>query len=135
MSENSHVNNGGQNYSDHFHYFVPHFDGAGGEQREATLRGESHKDTTDDDDSPEVNKMKTRFTPLIGAALLFAAMTVWQTPSVFAAEWLRDGFRSPVNEYRPETWFHQCGRNVTKVGITKDLEAVKRAGLRGIHFF
>ena len=83
----------------------------------------------------EVGEMKTRFNPLIGAALFFAAMTVWLTPSVFAAESLRDGFRSPDHEYRPETWFHQCGRNVTKVGITKDLEAIKLAGLRGIHFF
>ena len=65
----------------------------------------------------------------------FAAMTVWLTPSVFAAEPLRDGFRSPDNGYRPETWFHLCSRNITKVGITEDLEAIKRAGLRGIHLF
>ena len=53
----------------------------------------------------------------------------------FATEPLRDGFRSPGNEYRPETWFHLCSRNITKIGITKDLEAIKRAGLRGIHLF
>lgn len=47
----------------------------------------------------------------------------------------RDGFRSPEYEYRPETWFHLCSRNITKLGITKDLEAIKRAGLRGIHLF
>jgi hypothetical protein len=48
---------------------------------------------------------------------------------------LRDGFRSPPREYCPETWFHLCSRNITKVGITKDLEAIKHAGLQGIHLF
>lgn len=48
---------------------------------------------------------------------------------------LETGFGAPGQEYHPETWFHLCSRNITKVGITKDLEAIKRAGLRGIHLF
>ncbi len=48
---------------------------------------------------------------------------------------LEMGFRSPGQAYRPETWFHLCSRNITKIGITKDLEAIKRSGLRGIHLF
>ena len=44
-------------------------------------------------------------------------------------------FRSPSNENRPETWFHFIGGNVAKPGITADLEAIKGAGISGIHLF
>ncbi|MBC8871625.1 MAG: hypothetical protein H8E44_19540 [Planctomycetes bacterium] len=63
------------------------------------------------------------------------AMILIQSEFLFAAESLRNGFQLPANEYRPETWFHLCSRNITKIGITKDLEAIRRAGLRGIHLF
>ena len=35
----------------------------------------------------------------------------------------------------PETWFHLIGGNVSKEGLTADLEAIKAAGISGIHFF
>lgn len=44
-------------------------------------------------------------------------------------------FRTPANIYRPETWFHFIGGNVSKEGITRDLEAVAKAGISGIHLF
>lgn len=44
-------------------------------------------------------------------------------------------FRTPANVYRPETWFHFIGGNVSKEGITKDLEAIAEAGISGIHLF
>ena len=37
--------------------------------------------------------------------------------------------------HRPETWFHLIGGNVSKAGITSDLEAIKAAGFGGIQFF
>ena len=44
---------------------------------------------------------------------------------------LGDGFVNPPNESRPRTWWHWINENVTEDGITKDLEAMKRIGLKG----
>ena len=38
-------------------------------------------------------------------------------------------------KHRPQTWFHLIGGNVSKDGITADLEAIARAGIGGIQFF
>lgn len=48
---------------------------------------------------------------------------------------LQEGFISPSMQYHPETWFHFNGNNISKEGITLDLEAIKQAGLQGIHLF
>lgn len=48
---------------------------------------------------------------------------------------LEQGFSSPAQEYRPETWFHLIGGNVSKQGLTVDLEAVSKAGIQGIQLF
>lgn len=48
---------------------------------------------------------------------------------------LSQNFKSPATEYRPETWFHLMGNNISKEGLTLDLEAIKEAGLQGIHLF
>lgn len=37
--------------------------------------------------------------------------------------------------HRPETWFHLIGGNVSKAGLTADLEAIKTGGLRGVQLF
>ncbi|RYG01465.1 MAG: hypothetical protein EOO02_12720, partial [Chitinophagaceae bacterium] len=44
-------------------------------------------------------------------------------------------FKNPSKIYRPETWFHFIGGNVSKDGITKDLEAIAKAGFSGIQMF
>ncbi len=48
---------------------------------------------------------------------------------------LSAGFKSPTKEYHPETWFHLMGNNISKEGLTLDLEAIKAAGIQGIHLF
>ena len=35
---------------------------------------------------------------------------------------LEDGFKSPPNEAKARTWWHWISGNVSKSGITKDLE-------------
>ena len=40
-----------------------------------------------------------------------------------------------ADAFRPETWFHLIGGNVTKKGLTVDLEAIRAAGIGGIHLF
>jgi len=44
-------------------------------------------------------------------------------------------FLQPPKKYHPETWFHYIGGNVSKEGITKDLEAIAKAGIAGIQLF
>ncbi|HEU4720943.1 MAG TPA: glycosyl hydrolase, partial [Gemmatimonadaceae bacterium] len=48
-----------------------------------------------------------------------------------ATDSLEIGFRNPPASARPRTWWHWTGSNVTKDGITKDLEWMKRAGIAG----
>lgn len=44
-------------------------------------------------------------------------------------------FADPPREYYPETWFHFISGNVSKEGITADLEAIAGAGFSGVHLF
>ncbi|PYP79169.1 MAG: glycoside hydrolase [Gemmatimonadetes bacterium] len=44
---------------------------------------------------------------------------------------LEIGFRNPPASARPRTWWHWTASNVTKEGITKDLEWMKRVGIAG----
>ncbi|MDR3267502.1 MAG: hypothetical protein LBT83_00320 [Tannerella sp.] len=44
-------------------------------------------------------------------------------------------FANPPAVYHPETWFHFIGGNVSKEGITTDLEAIASAGISGIQLF
>lgn len=44
-------------------------------------------------------------------------------------------FQNPPRNHYPETWFHFISRNVSKEGITADLEAIAGAGFSGVQFF
>jgi len=46
---------------------------------------------------------------------------------------LEQGFMNPPESAKPRTWWHWTGGNVTKEGITKDLEWMKRVGIGGMH--
>ena len=46
-----------------------------------------------------------------------------------------EAFKTPPKAFYPETWFHYIGGNVSKEGITADLEAIANAGLSGIQLF
>ncbi|MBI5707404.1 MAG: hypothetical protein HZC36_10500 [Armatimonadetes bacterium] len=48
---------------------------------------------------------------------------------------LVDSFRHPPASAKPHTWWHWMNGNVTKEGITADLEAMKRAGIGGAQMF
>lgn len=45
------------------------------------------------------------------------------------------GAASEPSDCRPETWFHLIGGNVSKAGLTADLEAVAAAGFGGVQLF
>ncbi len=44
-------------------------------------------------------------------------------------------FKNPGKNHYPETWFHFIGGNVSKEGITADLEAIAAAKISGIQLF
>jgi hypothetical protein len=44
---------------------------------------------------------------------------------------LREGFKNPPMDAWPRTWWHWTRSNVSKEGITKDLEWMKRSGIAG----
>lgn len=50
-------------------------------------------------------------------------------------EGLEAGFVSPPDSAKAHTWWHWMNGNVTKEGITRDLEAMREAGLGGFHAF
>ena len=48
---------------------------------------------------------------------------------------LDTGFRQPPDSARPHTWWHWMDGNVSREGITKDLEAMKQIGIGGFQKF
>jgi alpha-L-rhamnosidase len=71
-------------------------------------------------------------TVMIGAVLSMAcALAPFVLQAQPAADALADGFKHPPDSARPRTWWHWTMSNVTKDGITKDLEWMKRVGIGG----
>ena len=44
-------------------------------------------------------------------------------------------FMHPDRIFYPETWFHFVNGNVSREGITRDLEAIAESGIQGIQLF
>jgi hypothetical protein len=68
-----------------------------------------------------------------GTLVLVADKKLW--PQSVAATDLEAGFRVPPGSVRPKTWWHWMNGNVTADGITRDLEAMQRAGIGGFQIF
>ncbi|QCX00985.1 glycoside hydrolase [Aggregatimonas sangjinii] len=47
----------------------------------------------------------------------------------------QEKFSDPEPEYRPKTWMHAMSGNMSKAGLTKDLEAMAATGIGGIILF
>ncbi|HWA83709.1 MAG TPA: glycosyl hydrolase [Fimbriimonadaceae bacterium] len=45
------------------------------------------------------------------------------------------GFKTPPQSAKPQTWWHWINGNISKAGITADLEAMKKIGLGGAEIF
>src|SRR4051812_10424963 len=69
--------------------------------------------------------MRPSFRNYLLISFTLLAATAW------AADALEGGFRTPPDAARPRTWWHWTMSNVTKAGITKDLEWMKRVGIGG----
>jgi hypothetical protein len=62
---------------------------------------------------------------------LFIVLFCVLTSNTGAQTSLEQGFKSPSEAARPRTWWHWTRSDVTKEGITKDLEWMKRSGIAG----
>jgi hypothetical protein len=52
-----------------------------------------------------------------------------------AQDALRSGFKNPPSSAKPRTWWHWLNGNVSREGITADLEAMKRVGIQEAQLF
>ena len=64
-------------------------------------------------------------------AFVFAGFSLVSAASAWSADPLETGFQNPPDSAKPQTWWHWMNGNITKAGITADLEAMKQIGLGG----
>lgn len=62
------------------------------------------------------------------------ASVVFGQNKLVASE-LSELFKNPPTETKPYVWWHWMGSNFSKIGITKDLEAMKEMGIGGATIF
>jgi hypothetical protein len=67
----------------------------------------------------------------LAAAVIGLAMLVYWGVAQSTVDALERGFQNPPDAAKPRVWWHWTGGNVTKEGITKDLEWMKRVGIGG----
>ena len=72
-----------------------------------------------------------RVLPGLAAALLAGASVV----GAQGATALERSFRTPPADAKPRVWWHWMNGNVTREGITADLEWMKRVGIGGMQMF
>src|SRR5882757_3282351 len=63
--------------------------------------------------------------------LASAALCLGLAASAAPVDPLQSGFLNPPDAAKPQTWWHWMNGNITKEGITADLEAMKQIGLGG----
>ena len=74
---------------------------------------------------------KIVFIFLLGLCLSFSNCTEKKTEKAT----LEQGFKTPPNQAKARTWWHWISGNVSKSGITKDLEAMKAVGIQEAQLF
>jgi hypothetical protein len=67
--------------------------------------------------------------------LLAIVLLVCSVNRSYAQDLKFENFKNPEKQYRPKTWMHAMSANMSKEGITKDLESMQKAGLSGLLLF
>ncbi len=67
--------------------------------------------------------------------IMHTACLLLMPATTLSADLQESSFRFPPPEARPLTWWHWLNGNITREGITRDLESMKRAGLGGCYLF
>lgn len=52
-----------------------------------------------------------------------------------SAQSLQENFKNPPTSAKPKTWMHAMSSNMSKEGLTKDLESIKKVGIGGLLLF
>ncbi|MBC7773124.1 MAG: hypothetical protein H7210_11550, partial [Pyrinomonadaceae bacterium] len=68
----------------------------------------------------------------LAVSIVFAMMLAFTASAQVS---LDQAFRDPPAEARPHTWWHWMNGNITREGITADLESMKQIGLGGAQIF
>lgn len=68
-------------------------------------------------------------------ACLFLMVTSCQNEKTNTTKTLEAGFQNPPQTSKPRTWYHINSGNASKEGFTKDLKAIKEAGIGGVLVF
>lgn len=76
-----------------------------------------------------------RYRRRIAVACVAAAVMMLGSMSIAASDALEKGFLHPPDSAKPHTWWHWMNGNISREGITADLEAMKRVGLGGAQIF
>ncbi|NJB35074.1 glycosyl hydrolase [Croceivirga sp. JEA036] len=76
--------------------------------------------------------MKINFHILV---CLFSICFSWVTDAQLNSLNLEEGFKNPPKSAKARTWWHWISGNVSKAGITKDLEAMKAVGIQEAQLF
>jgi len=71
----------------------------------------------------------------IALACAVAAVLMLGSISIAASDSLEKGFLHPPDSAKPQTWWHWMNGNISREGITADLEAMKRVGVGGAQIF
>lgn len=78
------------------------------------------------------------------SAVLIQTVAFAQVPDIQADPSILDApfgvqdetfFKDPPKVFRPQTWFHFIGDNVSREGMDADLEAIAAAGISGVQWF
>lgn len=81
-----------------------------------------------------MNKARDVMIRICILACLLGAAANWALAQS-ADDELERGFKNPPDSAKPRAWWHWLNGNVTKEGITADLEWMKRSGIAGMQMF
>jgi hypothetical protein len=71
----------------------------------------------------------------LGTTMAVLALSAAFATGASVADPLAAGFTNPPQEVRPQTFWHWMNGNVTRDGITRDLEAMAQVGVSGVMIF
>jgi hypothetical protein len=80
-------------------------------------------------------KTSLRVLFILAAGIFFTCCSFLNPQKDTSSSLNKDIFKDPGKDHYPETWFHFIGGNVSKEGITADLEAIAAANISGIQLF
>ena len=80
-------------------------------------------------------KSRVIFQAIVSAIFMGCSSPDFPGSETTSLETLEAEFLNPPNSSRPRTWFHVMSGNMTKAGITKDLESIQSVGIGGVLLF